>query len=183
MSEVESRLKSLMLLSLGGDGTAYRELLLELSVRLRAYYRRRLGEGCSDAEDLVQETLMAIHARRATFDSSHLFTPWAYAMARYKLVDYLRRSRVRASVATDDCEELFATDETERAAASRDVDRLLSRLPTAMRDAIRLTRLEGHSIDAAAERTGKSAAATKVNIHRGLLRLAKLRAGELEADD
>jgi len=63
----------------------YRELLFELSGRLSAYYRRRLGEGCSDAEDLVQETLMAIHARRASFDRTQLFTPWVYAMARYKL--------------------------------------------------------------------------------------------------
>jgi RNA polymerase sigma-70 factor (ECF subfamily) len=181
--EVESRLKNLMLLSLGGDGTAYRELLFELSVRLRAYYRRRLGEHCSDAEDLVQETLMAIHARRATFDRRQLFTPWAYAMARYKLIDYLRRLRGRASVSMDDCEELFAADETGQAAASRDVDRLLSRLPRPMSDAIRLTRIEGHSIDDVAQRTGKSAAATKVSIHRGLLRLAKLRAGELDADD
>jgi DNA-directed RNA polymerase specialized sigma24 family protein len=73
--DVESRLKNLMLLSLAGDGTAYRELLLELSVHLRAYYRKRLGWGSSDAEDLVQETLMAIDARRATFDrTGHM--PW-----------------------------------------------------------------------------------------------------------
>ncbi len=181
--EAEPRLKTLMLLSLGGDGTAYGELLLELSVRLRGYYRRRLGEDCSDAEDLVQETLMAIHSRRATFDRKKLFTPWAYAMARYKLVDYLRRSRVRASVSMDDCEELFATDETEQAAASRDLDRLLSRLPQATSDAIRLTRIEGHSIDDAAERAGKSSAATKVSIHRGLLRLSKLLGEERDADD
>jgi len=184
VSEVESRLKNLMLLSLGGDGMAYRELLLKLSARLRAYYRKRLGAGCSDAEDLVQETLIAIHARRATFDRTQLFTPWAHAMARYKLVDYLRRSRVRASVSMDDCEEFFAMDETEQAAAARDVDSLLSRLPSAMSEAIRLTRIEGRSIDDAAQRTGKSAAATKVSIHRGLRRLAKLRvAGELDADD
>ena len=181
--EVESRLKSLMLLSLSGDGTAYRELLIELSERLRAYYRRRLGEGCSDAEDLVQETLMAIHTRRASFDRTQLFTPWAYAMARYKLVDYLRRTRVRIAVSVDDCEDLFAADETEPAAAARDVDRLLSRLPRAMSNAIRLTRIEGHSINETAERTGKSPAATKVSIHRGLLRLSKFRVEELDADD
>jgi RNA polymerase sigma-70 factor (ECF subfamily) len=181
--EVESRLKNLMLLSLGGDGAAYRVLLLELSERLRGYYRRRLGEGCSDAEDLVQETLMAIHTRRASFDRKQLFTPWAYAVARYKLVDYLRRSQVRVSVSVDDCEELFASDETEQAAASRDVDRLLSRLPSGTSDAIRLTRIEGHAIEAAAERLGKSAAAIKVSIHRGLLRLSKLRGKEFDADD
>jgi RNA polymerase sigma-70 factor (ECF subfamily) len=181
--EAESRLKSLMLLSLSGDGTAYRELLILLSERLRAYYRRRLGEGSSDAEDLVQETLMAIHTRRASFDRTQLFTPWAYAMARYKLVDYLRRTRVRIAVCVDDCEDLFAADETEPAAAARDVDRLLSRLPRAMSNAIRLTRIEGHSINETAERTGKSPAATKVSIHRGLLRLSQFQVEELDADD
>ena len=108
--DAESRLKNLMLASLEGDARAYRELLQTVSVRLRAYYRKRLGSDYLDIEDLVQETLIAIHTRRASFDRSQPFTAWAYAMARYKLIDHLRRVRVRAAIPVDDCDELFAAD-------------------------------------------------------------------------
>jgi RNA polymerase sigma factor (sigma-70 family) len=182
LREVEARLKQLMLLSLGGDAVAYRGLLSELSDRLRAFYRRRLGADCSDSEDLVQDTLIAIHTRRASFDTQQPFTAWAYAMARYKLIDYLRRQRTHAAVPVDDCEELFAPDGVDQAAASRDVQQLLAQLPEAAGEAIRLTRIEGLSIEETAERTGRSVSAVKVSIHRGLMRLSKKRGGKPDAD-
>jgi RNA polymerase sigma-70 factor (ECF subfamily) len=181
--EAESRLKQLMLLSLDGDAAAYRALLAELSTRLSAYYRRRLTGSSADAEDLVQETLIAMHERRISFDRSQPLTAWVYAIARYKLIDHLRRRRIHATVSVDDCAELFAPDEVEQAAASRDVAQLLSTLPEATRAAIRLTKIEGHSIEEAAERTGKSATATKVSIHRGLMRLAQWRGSKADADE
>jgi RNA polymerase sigma-70 factor (ECF subfamily) len=181
--EAESRLKELMLLGLDGDARAYRELLQVLAARLRRYYRRRLGADYSDAEDLVQETLMAIHARRSSYDRSQPFTAWAYAMARYKLIDHLRKLRIRASISVEDCDELFAVDETEQASASRDVERLLSRLPRPVSDSIRMTRIEGLSASEAAQRTGRSASAIKVSIHRGLMRLAMKRVDKDDEDD
>jgi RNA polymerase sigma-70 factor, ECF subfamily len=171
VSEAEARLKPLMVASLDGDAAAYRDLLRELTGCLRVYYRRRLVDGAADTEDLVQETLIAVHSRRSSYDRSQPFTAWAYAMARYKLVDYLRRRRVRAAVPIEETEDLFAADESEHAAASRDVEQLLAGLPASQREAIRLTKIEGLSIDEAARRTGQSAAATKVGIHRGLKRL------------
>lgn len=172
-----------MLLSLGGDAAAYRVLLSELSGRLRTFYRRRLGDASHDAEDLVQETLIAMHARRMSFDRTQPVTAWVYAIARYKLVDYLRRQRVRNPVPVDDCEALFAPDEVEQASAAHDVARLLGTLPSATSEAIRLTKLEGHSIEEAAVRTGKSATAIKVSIHRGLLRLSGRRGAASDADE
>jgi RNA polymerase sigma-70 factor (ECF subfamily) len=184
MPDAEVRLKGLMLASLDGDAAAYRDLLRELALHLRAYYRRRLPDGAADAEDLVQETLIAVNARRASYDRTQPFTPWAYAMARYKLVDHFRKTKVRAAEPIDDREDLFATDEHEQAAASHDVERLLAPLPQRQRDAIRLTHIEGLSIDEAAQRTGQSATATKVGIHRGLKRLRALWGiGERDADD
>jgi RNA polymerase sigma-70 factor (ECF subfamily) len=182
LPEAEARLKALMLLSLDGDVGAYRELLAALAARLRTYFGRRLGADYSDSEDLVQETLMAIHARRSSYDRSQPFTAWAYAMARYKLIDHMRKLRVRPSVSVDECDELFAPDETEQASASRDVERLLSKLPRPVSDAIRMTRIEGLSVDEAAQRTGKSASAIKVSIHRGLMRLAMKRTDKDDED-
>jgi RNA polymerase sigma-70 factor, ECF subfamily len=180
--QAETRLKELMLLSLGGDAAAYRRLLSELTARLRVYYRRHLHNSPADAEDLVQETLIAMHERRMSFDRTQPLTAWVYAIARYKLIDHLRRKAIRTSIDVDDCEEVFAPDEIEQAAAARDVEHMLAVLPSATGEAIRLTRLEGHSVEEAAKLTGKSVTATKVSIHRGLLRLMQRRGAKLDAD-
>ena len=86
----EPELRALMLAGLDGDAAAHTALLSKLSPYLRAYFKGRLvrvGRGPADAEDLVQETLIAIHTRRHTYDRSQLLTPWMHAVARYKLVD------------------------------------------------------------------------------------------------
>lgn len=92
----DAGLKTLMVAALDGNETAYRALLEKLSNLLRTFFRGQLGRidrGLVEAEDLVQETLIAIHTRRHTYDRSQLFTPWMYAIARYKFLDYLRRTK------------------------------------------------------------------------------------------
>ena len=171
MYHAETRLRALMLAGLDGDAQAWRKLLQELSVYLRAYYRRRLPQDGADAEDLVQETLIAVNERRESYDVAQPFTPWVFAIARYRLVDHLRRARVRAAASLDGLEDLFGTEDHEQVATEMDVERMLSLLPAKQRDAIRMTRLEGRSIDEAAQLTGQSQSAIKVGIHRGLKRL------------
>jgi RNA polymerase sigma-70 factor, ECF subfamily len=178
----EAQLKALMLSALAGDAAAYRALLAALGELLRRYYARRLRDAAS-AEDLVQETLIAVHTRRATYDTALPFTPWLYAVARYKLLDHLRRGRVRATVALDDAGDLFAEDESEAALARRDLDRLLETLPAATREAIRQVKIEGLTTAEAAERSGRSEIAVRVGIHRGLKALGdKLREGRSRED-
>ncbi|NUQ18857.1 MAG: RNA polymerase subunit sigma, partial [Sphingomonas sp.] len=96
MTSPETELKALMLASQAGDAAAHRALLERLSRHLRAYYKRKLasfGKGATEAEDLVQEALLAIHIQRHSYDPAELLTPWVHAIARYKLIDFLRRSR------------------------------------------------------------------------------------------
>jgi RNA polymerase sigma-70 factor (ECF subfamily) len=85
----EPELRALILAGLDGDLAAHKILLARLSVYLRAYFRgqlARIGRGPADAEDLLQETLIALHTRRHTYDRSQPLTPWVYAIARYRLV-------------------------------------------------------------------------------------------------
>ncbi|MEI9993036.1 MAG: sigma-70 family RNA polymerase sigma factor [Rhizomicrobium sp.] len=178
MVEAEAELKALMVRSLAGDGAAYAELLRKLQMHLRAYYRRRLGSA-AEAEDLLQETLIAMHTRRATYDPSRPFTAWVHAIARYKLIDFYRRNRRRAEDPLDDPDILFGSQESEAAEAQLDVERLLSRLPEKTRRLIRDTRIEGLSTAEAAARHGISESAVKVGVHRGLKALgSSLEEGE-----
>jgi RNA polymerase sigma-70 factor (ECF subfamily) len=180
----EPELKALMLKSFDGDSESYRTLLGMLSRRLRAYYKGKLartGRGAAEAEDLVQEVLLAIHLKQYTYDTAEPLTPWVHAIARYKLVDYLRRTRSAVHVPIDEGDEVMAQDDYTGAESSYDMRRLLQRLPQKVRCAIERVKLERASVAEAALRCGISESAVKVNIHRGLRTLATLIARETKA--
>jgi RNA polymerase sigma-70 factor (ECF subfamily) len=181
MTVQEAELKDLMLAGLRGDSAAHRILLVRLSRHLRAYYKGKLGWRATEVEDLVQEALMAIHTQRHTYDPSALLTPWVHAIARYKLIDHLRRNRASfANVPLDDAAELAAQDDHIGAESSYDIQKLLNRLPQKMRRAIQCVKLDGLSVAEAAVRCGMSEAAVKVNVHRGIKALAASIAREKE---
>ena len=172
---VEERLKALLLAGLDGDERAYRQFLDVLSARLRAYVRKRLFHLHDEVEDIVQETLLAIHNARHTYRASEPLTAWVYAIARYKLMDFLRmRSRHDAfNAPLDDDVDLFASADEEPANdAKRDIDTLLEQLPDKQRLPIVHVKLQGLSVAETAQLTGLSESAVKVGIHRGLKALA-----------
>jgi RNA polymerase sigma-70 factor (ECF subfamily) len=172
MAANEAELRTLMQASLAGDAAAYRTLLSRLSGNLRAYYKgklARIGRSATEAEDLMQEALMAIHTRRHTYDPGEALTPWVYAIARYKLIDHLRRTRASiADVPIEDAGELMAQDDNVGTESAYDLTRLVSRLPDKMRRAIQSVKLDGLSVAEAASECGMSESAVKVNVHRGL---------------
>ena len=174
LQNAETQLRELMLLGLQGNAQAHGQMLSQLAQLLRKFFQRRLSYEHAEVEDLVQETLLAIHTRRATYDPTQAFTAWAYAVARYKLIDYLRRQRLRVTLNIDDCADLFGVEVTHAEDASRDVNDLLAELPAAQRTAIELTRIEGLSMEEAAARSGQSVSGIKVGVHRGLKKLSTL---------
>jgi len=167
----EAQYRDWMLAALTGDAGAYRMLLAGLTRHLRSYYARRLDSGA--AEDVVQETLIAIHARRATYDPALPFTAWVYGIARYKLIDEYRRHKRRATVPLDEAKDLFGHDEAEEAIARRDVNKLLAKLPPAKRQLVSDIKLDGVSIAEAAQRSGLSESAVKVAVHRAVKSLGE----------
>ena len=175
MQLTEERLRSLMLQSLSGDGASYRLFLDEPSLHLRSFLRRRLSRKPEEIEDIVQELLLAIHNQRHTYDSKLPLTVWVHAIARYKVIDWLRR-RSRHDLkndSLDEREELFAApDDSGAAEASLDIAKLLKQLPERQRLPIQYVKIEGGSIAEAAKRIGISESAVKIGIHRGLKVLA-----------
>lgn len=173
--EFESALKPLWLRAQSGDDAAYRQCLRLLASRLRAYLKRRLSALPDEVEDLVQETLLALHLQRGTYDPSLPVSGWALAIARHKLVDLWRRRGRREGLhdAIDDVDEQLLAADPDDGGARRDLQTLLQALPAAQRQAIVLTKLDGLSVAEAAARTGASESAIKVQVHRGLKRLAE----------
>lgn len=168
MVDREAHLKRLMLSGLDGDVRAWRALLSDIRPALAAFLKRRLI-GCeADAEDLVQECLIAIHAKRATFDRAKPFAPWAYAIARYKLIDHLRRKGRRATVPLEDASVLLAEHTVEDGVVRKDLARVLSILPARQRNLVEDVRIGGFSVAEAAARNGFTEGAAKVSVHRSM---------------
>jgi RNA polymerase sigma-70 factor (ECF subfamily) len=149
-----------------------------MAVRLRAYLRRRMQAWPDEVEDLVQETLLALHLQRGTWDASLPVGAWMFAIARHKLVDlwrrHGRRARELASLDALDEDETPAAGDHEQHLARRDLGVLLGSISSAQREAIVLTKIEGLSLAEVSARTGASVAAVKVQVHRGLKKLAEL---------
>ena len=144
--EIEQRLRPLLLQGLEGDSNAYQRFLRELSAHLRAFLRRRLAQRPDEVEDLVQETLLAVHNQRHTYRPDLPVTAWA--------------------------QELFSSSDSEAAQAWRDLGQLLQTLPDRQRLPIVHVKLEGLSVVETARITGLSESAVKVGVHRGLKALA-----------
>lgn len=184
MNPSEDRLRELLVRGLAGDGAGYHAFLKELSAHLRALLRKRLIRMPDDVEDLVQETLLAVHNQRHTYAADQPLTAWVRAIAHYKMVDLLRRRAGREALhapideVAEDEPGLFVASDTAAADARRDLARLLGRLPDRMRLPIVHVKLEGLSVSEAARKTGMSESAVKVGIHRGLKALAALLRGE-----
>ena len=184
METSEGELKVLMIAALDGDGRAYRALLGDLRLRLAAYFGRRLRRDPDDVEDLVQETLIAIHTRRGTYDRAQGLTPWVYAIARYKLIDHYRRAGRRVFVPLDDAvPELKVSDESAAADARRDVEKALATLPARTRALLKDLKLDELAVAETAARAGMSEGAVKVAAHRGLRSLMdRFAGGRAEGD-
>jgi len=174
--DFELQLAPLWLRAQAGDEAAYRDALALIAQRLRRFLRRRMQSWPDELEDLVQETLLALHLQRGTWDPALPVKSWVFAIARHKLVDLWRRRGRHAALHTPldelDDEALPGQDD-DAAPARRDLGLLLETLPSAQRDAILLTKVEGLSVAEAAARTGASVSAVKVQVHRGLKKLAQ----------
>jgi RNA polymerase sigma factor (sigma-70 family) len=167
-----------MTAALDGDGTAYRRLLAALTPVLRANARRtlsRMGAPTADAEDIVQETLLALHLHRHTWRRSDPIGPWVTAIARYKLIDALRRRGRRAEVTIDDLVDALpdAADQEEELGRQQ-AARLVETLDGRQGEVVRAISLQGADIKETATKLGMSEGAVRVALHRGLKALARM---------
>src|ERR1700752_2305028 len=161
-----------------GEANAYRTLLGEVALWLHRYYARPLPPAMS--EDAVQDVLLAIHEKRHTYDPARPFGPWVAAITRYKWIDRLRSLKTEAAEPLD--ENIGVPDHGDAVIAGSTFQQLLAALKPPQAEAIRLVKLEGYSVEEASRATGQSVSLVKVNIHRGLKRLADIIRAAADAD-
>lgn len=171
----EEKWAQMMRSSLSGEDSAYRRLLEEIGRAVRpmargAFSRARVGD--ADIEDVVQETLLAIHLKRATWDETQKIGPWVNAIARHKIIDAMRRRGVRRFEPIEDFEAVIAAPEQEDPHQRSDVERLMESLNPRARDIVKSISLDGKTITETASRLSMTEVAVRVALHRALKSLA-----------
>lgn len=161
----------MMRAAMAGDEGAYRRLLTDIGRSVRAmargaFARARLGD--ADIEDVVQETLLAIHLKRHTWDPGQKLGPWAHAIARHKIIDAMRRRGTRRVEPIEDFEAFLAAPADEDPHALSDARKLMEQLGPRQRDIVQSISLDGQSIAATAARLGMTEVAVRVALHRAL---------------
>ncbi|MGE0445866.1 MAG: sigma-70 family RNA polymerase sigma factor [Vicinamibacterales bacterium] len=178
-AEAEIALGRLMQRAQGGDAAAYTVLLTALTPIVRRMVRARRGSFGADAiEDLVQDTLLSLHAARATYDPSRPLLPWVSAIVRHRLGDAARRDarRRRREQPFDDEQaagEVMPERRDEGPGDAAALAAAIQALPPGQRQAIELLKLQELSLHEASELTGTSVGALKVATHRAIGALRK----------
>jgi len=167
----------LMRAAIAGDAAAYHRFLSALAPVLRSVARRngaRIGLSDGEAEDVVQEVLLAIHLKRQTWDVDRPIGPWIMTIARNKLVDARRRRGSRLTLPIEDVADFLTAEGDDGAMDRHDVDRLLEKLGERQRDLVRSLSIEGRSVRETAERFNMNEGAVRVALHRAIKTLAAL---------
>jgi RNA polymerase sigma-70 factor (ECF subfamily) len=161
-------LEALMRASLAGDKQAYAALLRASARLLRPFLARRLNTA-SEVEDVLQEVLLSIHKARHTYDGTRPYKPWAYAIAKFRLNDYLRMhyaDQLQQAVDIDDLENILHADVTETGLSYESISGEVEKLPDKQAMILQLLHRDGYTAKEAAHRLGMTESAVKVAAHR-----------------
>ena len=168
----EAELARLMRAAIAGDEKAYGDFLQRAACLVHGFARRKIVQGGIDPEDIVQETLLAIHMKRHTWRQDAPVTPWLYAIANYKLIDAFRRRGRRMEIDIDEISETLSAPEAETI-SDQEIGRALQTLAPGQRSVVAAVSVDGRSIRETAKNLGMSETAVRVALHRGLAAIAR----------
>ena len=173
MTNREKTLEVLMTLAQGGDRRAYALLLQETARFLRPFLAKQLNMA-SALDDLLQEILISIHKARHTYDAGRPYKPWAYAIARFRLLDFLRShyadQLVQADALSEDS-DYFSDAVTESDLTYESISEEIGQLPEKQATILRLIHHEGLTAKEVAAHMGMTESAVKVAAHRAYKKL------------
>ena len=173
-STAEQMWRELMRAALAGDQASYHKLLIAIAPHVRGVARRSLkagGTGSIEAEDIVQETLLAVHLKRATWDPALPFTPWLNAIVRHKAIDVLRRKGGRVELEIESIAHVLAAP-PEDGGLNLDIEAALATLDGRQRALVEQISLQGRTASEVGASLGMTEGAVRVALHRALRTLA-----------
>jgi RNA polymerase sigma-70 factor (ECF subfamily) len=164
------------------DPDAFTELYHRYLSRVYRYHLARTGH-VQEAEDLTAQTFLTAFESINSFRGKSGFSSWLFGIASHKLVDHYRRSRLESSL--DEAEQIHSPLPLPEEAVAQRLDlarvaHLLKLISPERAEALVLCIFGGLSLAEAAQVVGKSEAAVKMLVHRGLCDLQERLAVHLE---
>ncbi|ATZ12590.1 sigma-70 family RNA polymerase sigma factor [Erwinia amylovora] len=186
MAEAENQLQAwptLMARAQAGDRKAYNSLLKAMVPAIRAIVRKKIRNEAL-VEDVVQETLLAIHRVRHTYDPQRPILPWVAAISSARAIDALRQTGRRQEVQDDDAllNQLADADDFESAEREKSeaLSGCLDSLPLRQREMVEMVHLRQQSLVQAAAQCNLSVSAVKALLHRAMRNLRQYGKGNHE---
>ena len=161
-------LAALMRLAIEGDSNAYATILRETSRFLKPFLAKRLSF-TNEVDDLLQEILLSIHKARHTYDGNRPYKPWAYAIANFRLHDYLRAhysDQLRHAIEISEAENNLPVHVTETVISYESITGEVQKLPEKQATILRLMHQDGYTAKEVAQKMGMKESAVKVAAHR-----------------
>lgn len=172
-----------------GDRTAVEVLLERYQARIYRFGLRLCGDP-SDAEDVVQETMLAMAKALPSFRGEASLSTWLYSIARSHCVRRRRKKPPVTELSALDADAPEVEDpapNAERLAEDRELEAVLqaaiARLPAPDREVLVLRDVEGLTAPEVAKVVGLSVDAVKSRLHRARLKVRARLAPLLEAPD
>ena len=128
----------------------------------------------------MQETLLALHLKRHTWQQSEPLTPWVLAIARNKLIDHLRRGGRAIKVPIDDVIDTLEAEVDEPQIDNQEVSVMLQALPERQRHIVQAITLNGEAIKDVAAQLKMKEVAVRVALHRSLKAMAQVYRSKLQ---
>lgn len=175
---------------IAGDAHAFARLYDRHDRAAFAFIRRTLGPPHADAaEDLHQETWAAIARNAAAFDPARAaFGAWLFTIARRKVFDHFRRSKVAVLTSPrDDIADAVpdpaptALEQVETRERAEQVVAAVEALPLAQRETFVMVAQAGLSLKEVADATGVAMETAKSRLRYARTALRRALAGESSA--
>jgi RNA polymerase sigma-70 factor (ECF subfamily) len=160
-----------------GDQEAFAELYQAHAPAIYRYFYLRLRDHCV-AEDLTGEVFLQVMEALGRFvDRGRPFAAWLFRIARYRIIDYYRRTRTARAVSMDAALPDLRHEGSETLVMQRLDHRHLhaqiSLLTDDQKMVVQLRFFEGYSLEDTAAIMGKNASAIKSLQRRALQQLAR----------
>ena len=179
MTEKNAPLEALMQMALAGDKLAYTHVLHETARFIRPFLTKRIRHA-SEVDDLLQEILLSIHKARHTYDGERPYKPWAFAIAKFRLLDYLRAhyaDHLHSAIELSEVENYLsaesAGDVTEPPLTYESIKEEIHLLPEKQAIILQMMHQDGYTSKEVAEKIGMKESAVKVAAHRAYKVLRK----------
>ncbi len=163
--------KELMIQSQSGDQNTYEKLLQLIYPKVQAFLIKKAGP-LALTDDVCQDCLIAIHKAKHTYDPQKEFEPWMYAIVRNKLIDHFRKNQrlSKKEVTTDKIDvtdrQLHSYSDVKEDNIRQTLHDCIAWLPSEMREAVEMIKINGHSTKEYAELKGTTEVAVRARISR-----------------